>query len=66
MLDKIKYLIKGKKNPSDCYDDKYRKIIINSDDDSPLEKNLAETRWIDRPVCNYKNIYYPQLLMNHK
>ena len=49
--NKIRDLIRSITNSSDNYDEKYRKIKFNSDDDLPLEKTIELHNMVIVMIC---------------
>ena len=66
LCGKIRDLIKSITKNSDDYDEKYRKIKFNSDDDLPLNKmiEISSMTIIVRVVFHENNKYYPQVFLD--
>ena len=63
---KIKDFIRSTNNNWDGYDEKYKKVNLNSDGDLPLRKILKlYDIIIVRSVFNGGNKYYPQVFLNN-
>ena len=66
LCNKIRNLIRSMTRNSDDYDEKYRKIKFNSDDELPLNKMIKIPSMIIvvRVVFHENNKYYPQVFLD--
>ena len=66
LWNKIRNLIRSMTRNSDDYDEKYRKIKFNSDDELPLNKMIKiSSMIIVVKVVFYENTkYYPQVFLD--